>query len=243
MVSLRRGGAKPATKGPSRAEKKAARKARRGQFSQAFRMTRQADPKLIPYLAAVVIAVLAVFVLLAVVIGPLYLWLPIGIMFALLGGVMLFSRRAQAAAFSQVEGQPGAAAAVLTNMRGNWRVTPAVAFNKNQDLVHRVVGRPGVILVAEGSPGGTRALLGNEKRKLSRIVGAETPIYDIIVGDGEGQVPLRKLQMHVTKLPRNIKPAAVNGVDARLKAIGGASLPIPKGPIPMSGKIPRGKMR
>ena len=242
MVSLRGRGAAASTKGPSRAEKRVARKARRGQFSAAFTMTRKADPKLVPYLAIAVLVVLAVFVLLAVVVGPLYIWLPVGIMLALLAGVMVFSRRAQSAAFSQVEGQPGAAAAVLTNMRGNWRVTPAVAFNKNQDLVHRVVGRPGVILVAEGGPGGTRALLANEKRKLSRIVG-ETPIYDVLVGDGDGQIPLRKLQMHVTKLPRNIKPATVNAVDARLKAMGGASLPIPKGPIPTSGKIPRGKVR
>jgi hypothetical protein len=154
----------------------------------------------------------------------------------------VFGRRVQGAAFGQVEGQLGAAAAVLQNMRGNWRVTPAVQFSKEQDLVHRVIGRPGIVLVGEGSPGRLRGLLGNEKKALARVVG-ETPIYDVVVGEGEGMVELRGLEKHFAKLPRNIKPAMVNQLDGRLKAIRTASgaLPIPKGPMPT--RVPRGKVR
>jgi hypothetical protein len=131
---------------------------------------------------------------------------------------------------------------VLQNMRGNWRVTPAVQFNKDQDMVHRVVGRPGVVLVAEGNPNRTRGLVANEKRTLARLVG-ETPIYDVYVGDGEGQVALRELEKHFTRLPRNIKPALVNQLDGRLKAIraSAGAVPIPKGPMPT--RVPRGKVR
>lgn len=155
---------------------------------------------------------------------------------------VVFGRRASASAFRSVEGQPGAAAAVLQSMRGDWRVTPAVAFTRSQDLVHRVVGRPGVVLVAEGAPARIRDLLVQEKRRVARVVG-ETPIYDVSVGDGAGQVPLKKLQQHFVKLPRNIKPAQVNIIDQRLTALGGASIPLPKGPLPRSGKVPRGKIR
>ena len=124
----------------------------------------------------------------------------------------------QKTAYGQVEGQLGAAAAVLSNMRGDWRVTPAVGFTREQDLVHRVVGRPGIVLVAEGSPGRTRSLVVNEKKRLARFVGT-TPVYDVVVGDGEGQVALRGLEKHFLRLPRNIKPKDVNVLDRKLKAM------------------------
>ena len=54
-------------------------------------------------------------------------------------------------------------------------------------------------------------------------------------------MPIRKLQQHLTKLPRNLKKSEINGVEARMKALGGASIPLPKGPIPQ--RMPRGKMR
>ena len=161
----------------------------------------------------------------------------LGLLVALVAVVAVFGRRMQKMQYAQVEGQPGAAAAVLQTVRGNWRVTPAVGFTREQDLVHRVVGLPGVILVGEGNPGRTRGLIGTEKKKLSRVIG-ETPVYDVVVGDGEGQLALKDLQRHLMKLPRNIKPAKVNDLDRKLKAMAPA-LPIPKGPMPT--RVPRGR--
>jgi hypothetical protein len=228
--------AKPAKKvGPSRREKL-------GQIKLAFSMTRKADSKMLPLVIASFVITLAVTVGVGVAIGhPVYLGI-LGLLLALVVTVAVFGRRVQGAAFGQVEGQLGAAAAVLENMRGNWRVTPAVQFSKEQDLVHRVIGRPGIVLVGEGSPGRLRALLGNEKKALARVIG-ETPIYDVVVGEGEGMIELRALEKHFAKLPRNIKPAMVNQLDGRLKAIRTASgaLPIPKGPMPT--RVPRGKVR
>ena len=197
---------------------------------------------MLPLVVGAFVITLAIFVGIGAWAGhPVYLSV-IGVLFALVVAVAVFGRRVQRAAYSQVEGQMGAAAAVLQNMRGNWRVTPAVQFNKDQDMVHRVVGRPGVVLVAEGNHNRTRGLIVNEKRALSRLVG-ETPIYDVYVGDGEGQISLRELEKHFTRLPRNIKPALVNQLDGRLKAIraSGGALPIPKGPMPT--RVPRGKVR
>jgi hypothetical protein len=45
------------------------------------------------------------------------------------------------------------------------------------------------------------------------------------------------------KLPRNLKPVEVNELEKRLKAIGGPNMPIPKGPLPKSGRVQRGKIR
>ncbi len=218
--------------GPSRREKL-------GQLSTAFTMTRKADRAMLPLVLGTFVVVVAVFVLLGVLLQhPVYLSI-LGVMLALVVCAAVFGRRVQRTAFGQVEGQLGAAAAVLSNMRGNWRVTPAVGFTKEQDLLHRVVGRPGIVLVGEGAQNRVRNLIGAEKRALSRVIG-ETPVYDVVVGDGEGQVALKDLEKHFLRLPRNIKPAQVNSLEVRLKALrGNAAMPIPKGPMPT--RPPRGR--
>lgn len=209
------------------------------QIGQMVAMTRKADPKYVPILAgAIAAAVVVGYLLGSWLMGPI-----LGAILAFLLGLIAFTattgRRGQKAAFSQIEGQPGAAYAILQSMRGDWRVTPAVAFNKNQDLVHRVVGKPGVILVLEGSSGArARELLSAELRKVRRVIGPDAPLYDVTIGEGEGQIPLRRIQQHVMKLPRTLKGKDVNVLDKRLTALGGSSIPLPKGPIPT--RVPRG---
>jgi hypothetical protein len=226
--------AAPAKTGPSRREKM-------GQLKMAFTMTRKADPKMLPLVLGTLIITAAVFVLLGVLIHHLIYGILFAVIFSFFTTTLVFGRRVQRTAFTQVEGQLGAAAAVLSNMRGNWRVTPAVGFTKEQDLLHQVIGRPGIVLVGEGSPNRVRGLIVAQKRALARVVG-ETPVYDIVVGDAEGQIPLKGLEKHFLRLPRNIKPAQVNALETRLKAIRGSSaLPIPKGPMPT--RMPRGKTR
>ncbi len=209
----------------------------------AFQLTRKNDPKMLPLVLGATVAVLAAFVLLGILLHhPIYFSI-IGVLLSLMAATIVFGRRASAAAFTQIEGQPGAAAAVLQSMRGNWRVTPVVAVNpRGRDLVHRVVGRPGIVLVGEGSPVRVASLMSQERKKVGRVA-ADTPVYEVQAGDEDGQVPLRKLQTHLAKMPRNLKPAQVNAIEARMRALGGATVPIPKGPLPKSGKIPRGKMR
>ncbi|HVE74970.1 MAG TPA: DUF4191 domain-containing protein [Mycobacteriales bacterium] len=225
-----------------KAKPKPPRGAKRKQIKTAFTMTRQSDKRLVPLMLAAFLGPLALMLAIGFVIDSPYLFGFLGVLVALLVMMTVFGKRVQKTAYSQVEGQLGAAAAVLQNMRGDWRVTPAVGFTREQDLLHRVVGRPGVILVAEGARSRTRNLVVTEKKRVSRIIG-ETPVYDVLVGDGEGAIPLRALERHFLKLPRNIKPKTVNELDRRLTAIGTAGLPIPKGPMPRGGRVPRGKMR
>ena len=179
-----------------------------------------------------------------VVFVPLYLWLNwltaliLALPAALLAATFWFSRRAMRAAYSQIDGQPGAAAAVIQSLRGgNWLVTPAVAVNKNQDMITRVVGKPGVVLVSEGPSSRVIPLLATERKRTARWL-PEVPIYEIQVGNDEGQVPLKNLQKSLSKLPRNMRGGEVTEIRRRLDALGNAasSMPIPKGPMPTSSR-------
>lgn len=209
------------------------------QFRDAFVMTAKRDPKLIPVLAGDFVAVLVVVVIVGVLIGrPVYLGI-MGLILALFATIIVFGRRATKAAFGEVEGKPGAGLSVVQSMRGDWRVTPTVAINASQDMVHRVLGRPGVILVGEGDNRRLGGMLGQEKKRVGRLVG-DTPVYDVIVGEGEGELPLRKVQKHFVKLPRNLSPKEVNAVEKRLAALGGMNLPMPKGPMPKGARMPKG---
>lgn len=218
------------------------RAGRAAQLRSVWALTRKADPKLPLFVLGPAIAVLAILVVVGVLIGHVVYLSILGVLGALVTGMAIFGRRATSTMYAQVEGQPGAAASVLQTLRGEWHTTPAVAFNRNMDFVHRVVGRPGVILVAEGSPAQLRQLITDQKRRVGRVA-PDTPVYEVIVGDDEGQVPLRKLQRHMMRLPRNVSRRDVGALEARMKALGGTNVPMPKGPMPRPGQIPRGKIR
>lgn len=167
------------------------------------------------------------------------------VLIGILAALIVFGRRAEKAAYAQVEGQTGAAAGALQMLRRGWDVKPAVAFTKNQDIVHRVVGRPGIILVGEGNPTRVKNLLAAEKKKHARIGGEEVPVTDIVVGRGDGEVQLTKLLKHVQKLPKNIKPAQMTALLYKLKALDAMrpAAPMPRGPVPTSMKGSRKAMR
>ena len=132
-------------------------------------LVRKANPRAMPIVIGSGVGTLVIFVVIGLLIGPAALLIPLGVLLGVLVSTILFGRFAQSAQYSAIEGQPGAAAAVLENMRGNWTVTPAIAANRNMDVVHRAVGRPGVILVGEGSPTRLASLLAAEKKRVARV--------------------------------------------------------------------------
>lgn len=225
----------PAVKLNRKGKPKKRRLAKMGQqakmIKQAYTLTRRNDPKLPWILLIVFVLTVTVVELIGILIGSPLITIPLAIIMGVLVALIVFGRRAQGSAYRQVEGQPGAAAWVLDGMRGNWQVEKGVAGTPQMDAVHRVLGRPGIVLVAEGSPARVRGLLAAEKKKLARVVG-ETPIYDLVVGDEEGQVPLKKLSNKVMKLPRNLTAAEVNALGRRMSALGGPRMPVPGGPLP-----------
>lgn len=217
--------------------KRAASRQRRKQIFEAFKVQRREDKALLPWMIGVFLAIVLVVFGLGFLFGLEWVFLPIGIAFGVLGAVNVFGRRVQRNVYAKADGQPGAAAWVLENLRGRrWKVTPAVAGTTHLDAVHRVLGLPGVVLVAEGAPHRLKPLLAQEKKRVARLVG-KTPIYDVVVGNDEGQVPLAKLQRHMTKLPRNVTPAQIESLEQRLSILDTRGAAMPKGPAPQGAKV------
>jgi Domain of unknown function (DUF4191) len=207
-------------------------------------LVHRSNPRAMPIIIGSGLATLVILVVVGLLTGLAVLLVPLGVLLGVLVMVILFGRFAQSAQYSAIEGQPGAAAAVLENMRGNWTVTPAIAANRNMDVVHRAVGKPGVILVGEGAPNRVATLLAAEKKRVARVA-YEVPIIEFQIGTAEGQVPISKLQRKIMRLPRQLKPEAISDLNHRLKALQ-PSLQAPKGPIPRNArqpKMPRPKAR
>lgn len=156
---------------------------------------------------------------------------------AFLAAFFLFTRYANSAAFSSIEGQIGAGASVLMSIRRGVVATPAVNVNRDQDMVHRISSKAGIVLVGEGGFG-LKSLMLDEKRKMERFLSG-VPVTEVLVGDQKGQVSIRKLQRHIKKLPKKLSTAQLREVRARLRSVGGLNLPMPKGPMPTNARMPR----
>ncbi len=222
---------------------------RRRQIIETFKMTKEVD-RAAPWW------MLLAFLLFGGIGFGLFWVLPgsgtIGLVMAIIGGVLLgflgmmivFSRRAQKAAYTRMEGQVGAGARALSMLRRGWKVEEVVGFTKQQDMVHRVVGPPGIILVGEGNPHRLRQLMISERKKHERVA-ADFPVHEVLVGSEVGQVPLPKLVRHVQKLGRQVKPADQTDLLMRLRALDAArpKVPLPRGPVPTSMKGMRGNLR
>jgi hypothetical protein len=205
------------------------------QIGMVFKFTAQQDKWFLPWAAAAVVIPLALTVL-AIVLGLGWLWLPMGLMVSLLGLLIVLNLRSSKVFMAAAERQPGAAASIVERMRGDWRVTPAISSTTQFDMVHLVLSRRGVILLAEGDRQRVRGMLGQEKRRLSKVIGS-APLYDFVLGHGENEVPLRKLRMELVRLPKAMSGRDVNALDKRLKALS-ARPRMPKGAIPKD-MIPR----
>jgi hypothetical protein len=227
-----------AQKREARVAKRASRRANIRQMREVFTMTRKSDVRLIPYMViGFVVIVTVVFLLALLALNSWPLAALLAVPFGVLAAFAIFGRRAQRNVFDQASGQPGAAGWLLQNqLRGDWRTEPTIAGNSQLDAVHRLIGRPGVVLVGEGAPQRVKGLIAQEKKRISRLSG-ETPIYDVIVGEDDGQVPLRKLQMHLRKLPPNLNRDQVSALDRRLQAISTTRTPLPQGPVPANVKM------
>jgi hypothetical protein len=203
----------------------------------AYKLVKKDSPFAIIWCLLVFILIITFGVIIGNNLGhPIYagfLSLPLGF----LAAFFLFTRYANTAAFSSIEGQIGAGASVLMSIRRGFVTTPAVNVNRDQDMVHRVSGKAGIILVGEGG-NGVKSLIQDERRKMERFLSG-VPVTEVIVGDGTGQVSIRKLQKHLKKLPKKLNTVQLREVRARLKSVGGLNLPMPKGPMPTNVRLPR----
>ncbi|TQN32057.1 uncharacterized protein DUF4191 [Haloactinospora alba] len=208
------------------------------QIGMVARVVHKQSPRSIPTAVGIALAVLVLSIVGGFLTGWWLYWITLGVPIAFLAGFVYFSRVAQKTQYAMLDGQLGAGMAILDNLRGDWTVESGVSANRQMDVVHRAVGRPGIVLVGEGDPNRLKGLLATEKKRVSRVAHS-APIYDLQVGNGSGQVPVSRLQRHLMKLPRNLKKGEVGELRNRLNAMP-ASMQMPKGPMPKGAKMPKG---
>ena len=231
----------------AKAAKKAQRKQTRGQFMQAFNMQRKRDKMLIPLMIASVLVPALLLFLLGLIWNIQWFLLPVGVAIGIVVAMWLFTSRLKNSMYDEIGDQPGAGAWTLEQLADRkvpgmfWSYEAAIASNQHMDSVHRLVGNPGVILVAEGDLGRTKQMMGQTKQRMSRIVG-KAPIYEFFVGEGEGQVPAKHLQREITKLPRNMNKdeaialaGRIESMDQLRRRAGLPGGPLPKNPQNMAG--------
>ena len=203
----------------------------------AYRLVKKDSPLAVVWCLVIFVLVLTFGIIIGNNLGhPIYagfITLPV----AFLAAFFLFTRYANTAAFASIQGQLGAGASVLMSIKRGFVTTPAVNVNRDQDMVHRVSGKAGIILVGEGGFG-VKSLMQDEKRKMERFLSG-VPVTEVIVGENSGQVSIRKLHKHLKKLPKKLNTAQLREVRARLRSVGGLNLPMPKGPMPTNVRMPR----
>ncbi|WP_346844316.1 DUF4191 domain-containing protein [uncultured Rothia sp.] len=214
------------------------------QMKQVFAMTRKSDPNLVWIMLMWALLVLLLFIIIGVLTSNWITWTLIGIPFAVMAAVFVLSRRAEKAAFNQIEGQPGAAGAALSSLRRGWIVEEQpVAINpRTQDLVFRALGRPGIVLVTEGHSNRVGSLIAQEKKRLKRVV-PNVPVHVIKSGNGEDQTPLKNITQKMRKLPNTLTQQEVHAINARLVSLGNNLMPMPKGIDPNRMRPDRKAMR
>jgi hypothetical protein len=213
---------------------------------QVFQMTRRNDSNAIWWLALAFVAP----ILLGLVVGyflsadsifGFVLWIVSGVLLGVLLFLIVLGRRAEKAAYSQIEGQPGAVGAVLkSSLRRGWTASemPVAVSPKTQDAVYRAVGNGGVVLIGEGPQTRTQKMLDEERRRVTRVL-PNVVITFLHVGPDPDSIPLHKLAGKMTRLKRTLTKAEIYAVSNRLSSLGTGKLPIPKGIDPTKARAAR----
>ena len=206
------------------------------QMKQVYQMTKKSDPNIGWILLLAVVVTLLVFVLIGALLNNIITFIILGLAVGVLAAMIILGRRAQKAAFTQIEGQPGRAGAAMNSVRRGWIVEEQpVAANRNQDLV----------LVTEGPSSRVQNLVKNEKKHLNRVVPG-VPVHVIETGHDENQVELKDVVKTMNKLPKALTQQEVQGVSNRLSTLNHVRNPmnsIPKGIDPNRVRPDRRAMR
>ena len=206
------------------------------QITETYKMTVEADPSARWVLLAAFLGTAIVVCLVGVLwLSPWWMWAILGVVAGLTVAMYVLVNRAKHSAYLRYKGKPGSAEVALQTLnKKKWTCSPAVTATKQLDVVHRAVGPAGIVLIGEGSPARLRAILASEVKKHEQVAYG-VPVSMIIMGDGEGQVPLEKLASYLRKLPKAISTAQVAEVNNRLKALDAIRprVPVPRGPLTM----------
>jgi hypothetical protein len=217
------------------------------QMWQVFQMTRRYDSNIVWFMVLGFLLPVLVGLALALLLTPgnglsIALWVIAGVMGGILAMLIILGRRAEKAAYSQIEGQPGAVGAVLrSSLKRGWvgSEMPVAVNGKTQDAVYRAVGRGGVVLISEGPKNRTARMLEEERRRVAKV-GGNVTVTVISVGPDADAVPLHKLARRLTRIKSTLTKSEVLAVNNRLSSMS-TKLPIPKGVDPLKARPQRGK--
>jgi len=211
------------------------------QIWQTYKVTAEADPKLNLYLGVVFFGLVVLGLVIGLLFPPLWTWLLLGVMSGITAGLWVLLDRAKKATFVRYAGQPGSAEVALSMLdKKKWFYTPVITATRQLDVVHRAVGPGGVVLIGEGATSRVKPLLAAETKKHEQVAYGVV-VTTIVMGDGEGQVPLAKLADTIKKLPKKLEPSQVTDLKARLRALDAVrpKVPMPRGPMPSSKGVNR----
>jgi F0F1-type ATP synthase assembly protein I len=216
------------------------------QMYQVFTMTRRHDSTsiykmLLAFAGPILLGVILGFIFTNGTILGFVLWIVAGVLGGVLAFLIVLGRLAEKAAFSQIEGQPGAVGAVLkSSLRRGWTASemPVAVSPKTQDAVYRAVGNGGVVLIGEGPKSRTQRMLDEERRRVARVL-PNVPVNFMHVGPDADSTPLHKLAGRMNRFKRSLNKAEVYAVSNRLSSLGKNQLPIPKGIDPTKARAPR----
>lgn len=235
------------TRKPSNGESTAA------QFKQVFTTTREHDSMLVPWLAGTFLAVFLLFLLIGFALGHPWILGILGFFLGIIAALLILGRRAQSAAYKSIEGQPGATGAVLTSLKKGWRVEQepvAVEANRRNprdinsaSMVYRAIGKPGVVLIAEGPKGSALRVLESERKRTARVLGPEVPVHVLRTGNDEEAIPVNRVAKDVQDLPKVLTEDEIEVVTRRLRALGTQRPGVPAGVDPNKARVNRSAMR
>lgn len=214
------------------------------QMREVYKMTKEDDPALPWILLGSFLVGVAIFVIIGLLLNSVWLYLVAGIGLGALFAMLMFNYRGKKAAYTRYDGKPGSAEVAFGELdKKKWAYTMGVAANRNMDLVHRLIGPGGLLLVSEGGPAAKQLLADTAKRHEAVAYGVK--VQTIQMGKGEGQVPLPKLAAYIKKLPTSVEPYQITEIKQRLKALDAvrSKAPLPKGPLPQMKNSMRRAMR
>ncbi|WP_062078951.1 DUF4191 family protein [Demequina globuliformis] len=215
-------------------------------IKQAYTSTAPHDKWLLPLLILIPLAIIAIALIIGLASGSTWILvyaLIFALPMALLAAMYTLTRRFERNAFIRMEGQHGSSVAIAQSIRRGWRFEeqPLSIDPRGRAVVFYGVGKGGVMLLAEGG-NAARKQVEASTRRITKLV-PDVPVNTIYVGTHEGQVPLKKLTGAIKKHKKALNKHQREQVYARLRAIGGQKLPVPKGVDPMSARPDRKAMR
>lgn len=229
------------------------------QMKMIYDFTKKEDPSITWWMLGGFIIPAALIVGLGFILRNGWIGWILNIITALLLGFLvmtvILTNRSEAAGYKRLEGQPGAAGAVLDSLSSGRFTGRVIQFTKEpvwvdprtKNAIWRGTSLYGVYLVAEGPLDATNTAMDRETQKIRRVTqGSDIPVYRVSVGNGDGQVPLSKLRRHLRKRHKiKFTMDELEHVNDRLRTLQSKNgLPIPKGVDPARmKKVSRRAMR